>query len=195
MLGLSLIISLPVLIASILIYFIGAFFTTEFIHWFGKKFIKLGEWYPGFLYLPKLKHWFELQNNNELRLYIQNPRLSKKVDVEYSFRKCGDIRKRDFIKKYRTEIKQIESQLGVTSLLFSGTLVSNDKREIKIGIPDHGKLALYLGNALLSNFPDETFEYIVSCEGTYLNRKFVLNDFSVWLTIKNGVLVEIKDKL
>jgi len=148
------------------------------------------------VYKPKVKHWFELSKDNELNLYIHNPGWAKDTNVLYQFKRFADYRGMEYIKKYPSDLKLLNHlNEGTEHTLALGRLTHNDTREVKIGIYRDGKLALFFGNALLTGFRDGTFEYVVSCSGEYRNEKFTNPDFSVWLTIKDGVLIKMAKEL
>ncbi len=145
---------------------------------------------------PKVKHRFELSKDNQLSLYIYNPPLAKDTNVLYQFKKFSDYQGTKYEKKYPQDLELLNHRNdGTSNVLFFDTLTHNDTREVKIGIYQNGKLALFFGNALLTGFRDGTFEYIISCTGEYLNEKFVKPDFSVWLTIKDGVIIKMAKEL
>lgn len=141
----------------------------------------------------RIRHWFRLPQENDLRLYIQNPRGAKPVRVECSYENYTDIRGRrytDFDDK-RLKLKIVRNSRGHAPI-FSDTLVSNDTREIKVGEAYNGKIALYLGDDVpIFGFEDGRYEYMLRF---MLDRK-IRQTFSVLLVIKNGALIEIKDKL
>ncbi len=144
---------------------------------------------------PKIKHWFTLPKENELKLYIHNPKGAKNVHLECRYEKYTDIRGRDYLAEYHHELKLAAPSYGANPPIFSDTLVSNDTRGVSIGISHHGKVALYFGDAPVYNFRDGTFEYIISCIAKYPNRYLRLPSFRIWLVIKDGVLVGIRDEL
>ena len=145
---------------------------------------------------PKIKHWFKLSKDNELSLYIHNSRLAKDVNVIYQYKKFADYQGKDYIKKFPRDLQLLNHlDEGTEHILAFGRLTHNDTREVKIGIYQDGKLALFFGNALLTGFRNGTFEYVVSCSGEYRNEKFTKPEFSVWLTIKDGVLIKMAEEL
>ena len=145
---------------------------------------------------PKISHRFKLSKDNELSLYIHNPKWAKDINVLYQFKKFADYQGKEYIKKYPSDLKLLNHlNEGTEHTLALGRLTHNDTREVKIGIYKDGKLALFFGNALLTGFRDGTFEYVVSCSGEYRNEKFTNPDFSVWLTIKDGVLIKMAKEL
>ncbi|MGD0877768.1 MAG: hypothetical protein ABSA01_06435 [Anaerolineales bacterium] len=145
---------------------------------------------------PRIKLWFELPNENDLRLYIYNPKRAKETRVECSWIKATNLRGESYTNEHRQELKLLNHLYdGTSNFILIDTLLHDDKREIKLGILHDDKVAIYFGNALLNGFPDETFKYTISCTGEYIKNRFHLPDKSVWLTIKNGVLISIKDEL
>ena len=143
---------------------------------------------------PKIRLWFELPNENDLRLYIYNPKRSKKTRVECSWIKATNYRGESYTNEHRQELKLLNHLYdGTSNFILNDTLFHDDKREIKLGILHDDKIAIYFGNALLIGFPDETFKYTISCTGEYMKNRFQLPDKSVWLTIKNGLLISINE--
>jgi hypothetical protein len=140
---------------------------------------------------PKIKLWFKLPNENDLRLYVYNPKRARETRIDVSFKTAINRKGENYLNEHRQELKLLENQFGVSNSLINETVIANDKREKKVGISRNGKIAVYFGNALLGNFPDGTFEYTISCTGEYMKNRFYLQDKSVWLTIKNGVLISI----
>lgn len=193
--ALSFIISAPLLAASVLIYFFFSSVLTIFINSLGEKIVRISD--PASSYRPNIKHWFVLQSQNDLKLYIQNPKGSKEVNVECRFENFTDIRGRSYMTElgYRHELKLAAPSYGANPPIFSDRLVANDTRLITVGIPHNGKIALYFSDAPVYNFRDGTFEYKIGCIAKYLNRRFAVPSFRIWLVIKNGVLVEIKEDL
>lgn len=74
--ALSFTVSAPLLAMSVLVYFFFSSVLTIFINSLGEKMTRISD--PAFFYRPNLKHWFVLQSDNDLKLYIQNPKGSKK---------------------------------------------------------------------------------------------------------------------
>ena len=133
---------------------------------------------------------------SELSLYIHNPIQAKDTNVLYQFKKFADYQGVRYEKKFRADLKLLNHlNDGTSNTLFVGTLTHNDTREIKIGVYQNEKIALFFGDALLTGFRDGTFEYIVSCDGEYQGKKFTKPDFSVWLTVTDGVLVKMAKEL
>ena len=146
---------------------------------------------------PRIKHYFALPAHNDLRLYIKTPNRSKDVYVECWFKDYRDISGKKYLSEHHNELKLVENSYGVGAHppFFGDTLASNDKREIKVGIPHNEKVALYVGDAHVFGFQDGMYEYIIGCTVRHQNMNLDLPDFSIWLIIENGVLVEIKDNL
>ena len=156
-----------------------------------KRFSKL-------LYTPKIKLKFVLVKENDLRLYIHNSGKGKNVLVDCYHVDFLTIRGKKYLQEFPpSELKMVRDSRSGHFPLFQGTLSANDKREIRVGIPINGKVALhYMSNdAPYYNFRDGRFEYVINCNGKYLGKSFFLPHFSVWLTIKDGVLIQIEDDL
>lgn len=96
---------------------------------------------------------------------------------------------------YRHELKLAAPSYGANPPIFSDKLVSNDTRSINVGIPHNGKIAFYFSDAPVYNFRDGTFEYKISCLVKHQNKRFAVPSFRIWVVIKNGILVEIKEDL
>jgi hypothetical protein len=146
----------------------------------------------------RIRGWFELHKPNELKLYIHNPPSAKSTDFECSFEKYTDIRGRSYLSDlgYRHELHLARESYG-TFPVFNDTLLPNDTRVIDISISYKGTFALRMSDTYVFGFRDGIFEYIISGKVKYSDRPYLhLSKFiSVWLIIKNGVLVEIKDEL
>ncbi len=153
---------------------------------------------------PKIKHWFELSkiNDNDLKLYIKNESNSIEAFVECWNKDLLTLDHIKYIHAYPNvypdrKLDIVRSSLTGHFPLLGDTLKCNDTRQIQVGISFKGKIALrfYDQDSPVSGFVDGVFEYIVSCGGKCLGIPYNLPDFSVFLTIKNGALVQIRDKL
>jgi hypothetical protein len=146
---------------------------------------------------PKLEHYFTMPNQNDLRLRIHNRNRSKEVYVELWQKDFLTIRGKQYIHEYPNELRIVRDSRGNGFPLYRGTLAPNDTIEIKVGIPHNEKIALRIlgDDSPIFKFRDGRFEYVVSGKGKYLGNAYTLPDFSVWLTIKDGVLVKIDKNL
>ena len=161
--------------------------------WIG--FERLAKWklHPN----PKVEHHFTMPNQNDLRLRVHNQNQSKEVYVELWQKDFLTIRGKRYIHEYPNELRIVRDSRGNSFPLYRGTLTPNDTIEIKVGIPHDEQIALRIlgDDSPIYKFRDGIFEYIVSCKGKYLGNAFTLPDFSVWLTIKDGMLVKVDKKL
>jgi hypothetical protein len=144
---------------------------------------------------PKLNHWFKLQGENKLLVYIENPKNAKDIHVECAYCDYKDIRGRNYLNEYRHELKLATDLQSNDKRVFSDVLRPNDTRVIDLSISHNGKIALRMGDHYVFGFRDGRYEYKISCFGNYLNVPYRLTDFSIWLTIKDGVLVKINEDL
>jgi len=146
---------------------------------------------------PRIKHWFILQNQNDLRLRIHNLSQSKEVYIELRQKDFLTLRGKRYIHEYPNELSIVRNSRVGSFPLFTGTLTPNDTIEIKVGFPHNGKISLRIlgDDSPVYKFRDGRFEYIVSCNGKYLGKPYTLPEFSSWLTIKDGVLAKIDDEL
>lgn len=144
---------------------------------------------------PKVKCWFELPSTNNLKLFLYNPKGAKDTYVECRYEDYKDIRGRRYSDENRNKLKLMENASGGNPPFFRNTLTSNDKREIPVGVSYRETIALFVGDAHVFGYVDGMFEYIISCNVNYIGKRRVVKKVSVWLTIKNGELIEIKETL
>jgi hypothetical protein len=146
---------------------------------------------------PKIQLDFKLLKDNDLRLYIHNPPGEKSIHVECSHQKYADSGGRDYVEQHRNRtLFTIENSPSGSRPLFSDTLTQNDTREFILSEEYKGKLALRIYSTLTVGFLDGRYEYIVSCTtNNHQGKKFKMPNSSVWLIIKNGVLVKIEKDL
>lgn len=166
-------------------------------NFFPTQVMRVKHWTKAKCLEPKVKIWFELPNPNDLRIYIFNPKKAKNIYVMLSTLGVKTSEGKFYTSEYQNELELAENSSGHWNPLFEGVLLQNDKREIQVGKSYNGKICL-LGssyNDWCFNFRDGTFEHVFIVVGNYRDNQYKLPDVSVWLTIKDGVLVEIKDKL
>lgn len=173
------------------------FFLIMYLFFYGLPNIirKLIAWRPDFIYLPKLQHSFALPSPNDLRLYIHNPYRRKEV-----YLRCGatllDVNGENYLFAHHNELHPTQNSRGGNPPLFVGTLKPKDRQEIIIGTSHNGRyIALRLNDVPLIGFLDGQYGYAVSCTGMYRNNNFMLPEFMVWLIVRDGALVEVKDTL
>ena len=144
---------------------------------------------------PKILRWFELQNENELVLYIKNPENAKEIYVECALSAYQDMRGRNYIVEYRHELKLVTNSYRSEHRIFSDTLQRNDTRIVRLSIDHNGKVALRSADNYAIGWRDGMYEYKLSFAGNYMGNSYKLDDLSIWITIKDGVLVKASKSL
>jgi hypothetical protein len=143
---------------------------------------------------PKLKYWFELPNKNDLKLYIENPKGVKAISASVYNTDILTLGRKKYQDEFPNDLKYVGNSSGGGHPLFFGDLKTNDKREIQIGFDYGGKLAIryFSVDSPVYGFRDGTFEYVILCVVQHSNQSFMLPDYIVWLVIKDGALVDIR---
>lgn len=147
---------------------------------------------------PRIKINFASPNVNDLRLYIHNPKHSKPVFVDVNNEKILTLDRTNTLHWTQGSLHNTKKSYVGRFPILADTLQSNDTREIQIGWPFQEKLSLkYIDNdSPVYGFPDGIYEYFVSCNGkNSKGNKFSLPTVSIWLTIKDGSLIEIRKEL
>jgi len=142
---------------------------------------------------PRIEHEFRLPKENDLRLRIHNPHRPKPIHIKCVNTDLFTRRRKKYIHEYPDDLKPVRDSRSSRSYVYNGTLTPNDTVEIQLSDSYEGKVALRLYNddSPTYNFRDGRWEYVVSCQKQYLGKDFISTKFSIWLIIKNGVLVEI----
>ncbi len=143
----------------------------------------------------KIERRVELLADNDLRLYIHNK--GKEARVVCRYLDILDDMAQKYVPAHNTEMGIIELTSGIKTF-FNDVLNHDDPREIKIGIPHNGKIALSAGDTHYYGFRDGMYEYVIGV-GLYIVTRnqeayYELPDLSIWLTIKDGELIGAKEK-
>lgn len=123
---------ISIVICAIIIVTLFIFAISFFFDLFIAIYKNITNWYSAFRY-PKITHRFELPNENDLRLYISNPKSARKVYVNCLYKRLRTMAEGDYLLAHRNELQLVQDK--GRHPIFSGVLAPNDTREIKIGEP------------------------------------------------------------
>ena len=158
------------LIVALLVYFAIVFFSTEILHWFGSRFIKLSKWYPEFYYRPRFSYYLNLDYQGALALNIKSLRGNRRARLRLKFHRIKLIGERDE-QKYQMAVDTGNVR---NKLLYDKEIFPNDVRIVILsGKSSDGRYMLsfpfdYFGIAL---FPGR-YVYEFQESGTHKDADF-----------------------
>ncbi len=159
-----------ILIFGLIIYFAVLFFSTEIVHWFGQKIVRLSKWYPEWYYRPRFDYYFGLDHNKSLVLYIKSKPTNQKAHLRLDFARVKLIGARED-QKYSMDVDVRNLR---NKVLYNKEIESKDVRIVTISSKSvEGKEMLsfpsdYFGIRL---FPGK-YVYEFTESGTYKGAEF-----------------------
>src|SRR5262249_8698953 len=118
-------------------------FLERTIHGLGRQFIKLSEWYPGWWYIPRLRHFFIIKRDEEgshLFICIKSSRIN-----ETAYLSLSDFRLEPIGRTHHTEefVNQLREHLKRMGSRFNNEILGGQVIELEVIHKERGSNGLW----------------------------------------------------